>query len=151
MSMYIQGKIVGVVDQQGQSKVDEKTGQVTPGNYYGAIGIQSAGTERRFGFENMTTLIVGVYRDNYKTRLHDHYRLLEGQEVLMPVEVSMNKNAKTGIYEMSYTLAGLPLKPALEAFAPQRKSPAELVAQAQAARAAAQPAQPAQAPVAKAA
>jgi len=142
--MYIQGKIVGVKDRQGQARKDEATGALTPGNMYGVVGIQTAGEDFN-GFETLTTVAVSVYRDNYASRLHDKYRDLVGQEVLMPVQVGTNNN------RLNYILTGLPLKPAIEAFEPVRKSPAELVAQAREARAAAPVAQPAQAPAAKAA
>jgi len=141
--IYIQGKVVGVLDKQGQPKTDEKTGQVTPGNYYGVIGIQTAGVDRN-GFETLTTVTVNAYRDNYASRLHDKYKPLIGQEVLMPVEIGVSKS-QNGSTSLSYYIGGLPLKPAIEAFEPVRKSPAELVAQGQAARAAAAQPAPAQA------
>jgi len=127
MSMYIQGKIVGVLDKQGQARKDEATGAINPGNMYGVVGIQTEGTDFN-GFETLTTVSVNVYRDNYASRLHDRYRALVGQEVLMPVQVGTNNN------RLNYILTGLPLKPAIEAFEPVRKNSAELVASAREAR-----------------
>jgi|GEM_PF-2001554 len=127
MSMYIQGKIVGVVDKQGKAKKNEETGQVTQGNYYGIVGVKVEGVDRD-GFPTSTLYRLSVFNDDYKSRVHDNYRGLVGEEALVPVRVAADNNK-----QLSYFLSGLPLKPALEAFPPVRRS-AELIAAAQAAR-----------------
>ncbi|KXU37174.1 hypothetical protein AXE65_00565 [Ventosimonas gracilis] len=132
MSMYIQGKIVGVVDKQAKPKKNEETGAITQGNYYGVVGVKVEGVDRD-GFETSALYRLSVFGDDYKSRLHDTYRQLVGQEALVPVRVSADNSR-----QLSYFLSGIPLKPASETFAPARKSPSELIAQAQATRAAQQ-------------
>jgi len=116
--MYIKGTVTKIVEKQAKS-----------GNYYSIIGIQSSAIDRD-GFETQYLYKLPVYANRASEGLPAFYLALIGQEVLAPFTFNVDSDGR-----LSYFLDGLPEKPSMETFAPQRVTrAAELVAQAREAR-----------------
>jgi len=114
MSMYVKGHVYDVI-----------TATAKNGNLYSIIAIQSSEPDKH----GLQMYKLPVYANRANEGLGLAYQALKGQEVLAPFTFSVDNNAR-----ISWFLDGLPIKPSDETFAPVRKSSAELIAAAQAAR-----------------